>query len=195
MSSERFESGLEIALLASLHHDELLRPRAGGSLEIEHQARIVRVEEKPGRRRVLYQLANEINLHRDQRACRETHAGGISARLRQVGDQPELHRVGLDHEYQRNPCGRGLCGERGGEPESGDHGWPFRGQILRKRRQAVILIVGPDEIHHHVGTGHEPGLGHPLIERVHYVLSGFSAEQHANGGLAFLLGEAWSRER
>jgi putative tryptophan/tyrosine transport system substrate-binding protein len=84
--------------------------------------------------------------------AREAHAGGVSARPIQTGDETHCDRVSADGEDDRDGRGRGFGRKRRWRTGRRGHGHPPTDQIGGQVRQPIILSRRPAEFDRHVLT-------------------------------------------
>src|SRR5262249_114854 len=95
----------------------------------------------------------------------ETHAGRITARLIQAGDEAELYRIAARGEDNRNRTSRGLCNAHGRSAGRSDDRDLAMNEVGRLRRQSLVSAFRPAIADRHVLAVYVAGFLQSLAKR------------------------------
>src|SRR5262249_46552021 len=93
------------------------------------------------------------------------HAGRITARLIQAGDEAELYRIAARGEDNRNRTSRGLCNAHGRSAGRSDDRDLAMNEVGRLRRQSLVSAFRPAILDRHVLAIYVAGFLQSLAKR------------------------------
>jgi hypothetical protein len=155
-----------------LRNDHLLPKRLRRFLYIGSLGdglRHVRADKHSHRRRPGDELAQQFQPLGPEVTGDESHAGEVSARPVEAGDEAVADRIAAGCEHDRHGGRRGF-GSKRSSCVGHDHRHPAADQIGQKRRQLVIVTFRPTLLYSDVARVDETGLAQATTKGSHDVL-------------------------